>query len=158
MDFSEWMEGFGSGFGLDGFAPNKDGVYRVDIDGMEISFAELADPSRVLMWAKVCEPPEKGQELLYRVMLEAMFMGQATGGGGFSVDTESGGVFLQRTDPLATFSLEAFNATLERFVNILEQWRSVVADFEPVAGVIEAARREADEETRRMGSGGFMQV
>lgn len=158
MEFAELMEGFAAGFKLEGLSPNRDGVYRVDIDGMEVSFAELVEPSRILMRAKVCEPPEKGRELLYRVMLESMFMGQATGGGGFSVDVESGCIFLQRTDPLATVSLETFNATLERFVNILEQWRSVVADFESVAEEMETTRQEAADEARRMEAGGFMQV
>lgn len=158
MEFTELMKGFGSSFGLDDFKPAEDGSWNVAIRGAQVAFTELADPARLRMRARVCELPAEGRETLLRTMLESMFMGHATGGASFSVDEGSDDVYLQRTDLLATLDLGAFEASLERFANVLAQWRGIVARFEPVAGEREASERSAAQEMRRTESAGFLRI
>ena len=118
MELKEIMTAFAAEIGLTDLAPDEDGVYHLSIDDMTVSFAE--DEGRLLTWAEVCEPPPEGQDRLNRVLLEAMFMGRATGGAVFSIDHESGKVFLHRHDSLAGMELDGFRVMLEGFVNTLE--------------------------------------
>ena len=157
MEFSELMRVFGDEFGLSDFKPSKAGQWNVVIDGMRIAFAEMADPARARMQAPLCPLPAQGREVFLQVLMDAMFMGHATGGASFFVD-EKDQVFLQRTDPLPMLDYEAFKRTLERFVNVLEQWRDVVAEFDAVAGDLEKSEQDAADEVRRMNADGFLKV
>ena len=156
MELKEIMTAFAAEIGLTDLAPDEDGVYHLSIDDMTVSFAE--DEGRLLTWAEVCEPPPEGQDRLNRVLLEAMFMGRATGGAVFSIDHESGKVFLHRHDSLAGMELDGFRVMLEGFVNTLESWTHTITDFRAVAPEIAEAQRSSAEEARLMGLGGFMQV
>ena len=158
MDFRELMEGLGEDFGLKGFKPGEDGTWKVEVDDMPISFVELADPPRVRMTAPVCDLPEKGAGAFSQVLLEAMFMGRATGGAHFFVENGENTVFLQRTDPLPALDLDGFKAVLERFVNILEQWRRLGSEFRASGVDLEKARQAAAEEAHQMSADGFMRV
>lgn len=131
MEFLGLMEAFGMDVGIGALEPDFDRVCRVDIDGMRVSFLEMPQSGQLVTWAAVCEPPPEGREQLYQMLMEAMFMGRETGGGAFSVDAETGSVYLHRFDALQTMDLDSFKAMLEKFANVLENWRRRVADFRP---------------------------
>ena len=156
MELKEIMAAFAAEIGLTDLAPDEDGAYHLGIDDMTVSFAE--DGGRLLTWAVLGDPPPEGKDLLNNVLLEAMFMGRATGGAVFSIEHESGRVFLHRHDSLAGMELDGFKATLEGFVNALEAWTHTIADFRAVAPEVEQAEQTNAEEARMMGLGGFMQV
>ena len=160
MEFTELMKGFATKVGMTGLQLAEDGVCRVEIDGMAISFVEVPETRQLVTWAEVGEPPPEGRERLYRVLMESMYMGKATGGSTFSIDSESGLVYLFRLDPLPLLDLDTFMLMLEKFVNVLEEWRKIVADYREVASDLEKTAAEADEQVRQMGMGanGFMQV
>lgn len=157
MEFSDLMKEFGAKVGISDLAPDDENICRVDIDGMSIAFFGFAEADSVVTWAEVSEPPPEGEAMLYRVLMESMFMGQGTGGSAFSVEPSTGKIYLHRLDPLKILDLESFCQMLEKFVNTLEQWRKMIVDFRPVA----AAVKESDAETSRLaalGGDGFMQV
>lgn len=156
MDFSELMQQFGAKIGLEGLVPDGDNTCRIDIDGMSVSFMGHLESDTVVTWAEVSEPPPEGVTLLFRVLMEAMFMGQGTGGAAFSVEPESGKIYLHRVDPLAVMDVDAFCTMLEKFVNVLEQWRKIIADFRPVAAEVEKSGSLPDDAPAF--GGGFMQV
>lgn len=160
MELKELMEGLAAACGITGVAEDNDGMYRLGIDDMEVSFTSIAESAQLVVWAEVCEMPPEGRERLYRVMMESMFMGQATGGAAFSIDPESGKVYLQRIEFLSALDVESFTTLLEKFVNVLEQWRAIISDFRPVAKEMDRKAAEETETDRRlgMGLGGFMQV
>lgn len=160
MDLDEIMAAFAAESGIKGLSADEDGTYSLSIDDMSVSFMEIPETGRLATLAKVCDLPSEGRESLYRVMMEAMFMGRATGGAMFSVEPEGDAVFLQRVDPLAVMDPDGFKAMLEQFVNVLEEWRKLVVDFREVAPKLESVRQETQEETREfgLGTGGFMQV
>ena len=157
MEFSDLMKEFGAKVGIPDFVPDAENVCRVDIDGMSIAFLGSADGDTLVTWAEVSDPPPEGVSMLYRVLMESMFMGRGTGGSSFSVESESGKIFLHRVDPLKILDLDSFSQMLEKFVNTLELWRKMIADFRPVAEAVKEANAEA-EQVNGFGMNGFMQV
>ena len=151
------MRQFGAKVGIGDFEPDETNVCRLDIDDMLISFAEDPETAAVVTRAEICESPSHGAGMLYRLLMESMFMGQGTMGASFSIEPESGKIYLYRVDPTATLDPDSFSAILEKFVNMLEQWRKTLAGFMPVI----AAVKEADDSARSSAAfrgDGFMQV
>ena len=158
MEFKELMVEFAKAARVDRIDPDDDGCYRFEIDGMVVTFSEVLESDELLTWAEAGELPPEGRETLYRTLLEALYMGRATGGSVLSVDPESGMVCLHRGDPLAAMDFERFKATLQKFVNVLEFWRRTLADFRPAAREqAETAQTELDVE-REVSLGNFMRV
>ena len=153
MDLKEIMAAFAAEMGLEALAPDANGLFHIAVDEMTVSFAELADAGRLVTLAEVCEPPPEAQSRLYRMLMEAMHMGSATDGAMFSVAPDGETIFLQRFDALAALDYEGFKAMLEKFVNVLEEWRQVVAAFRGVEPAINDAKEEEDAERRRFGLG-----
>ena len=160
MELNELMEGLAAACGVKGVMPDAGGAYHLAIDEMNVSFMSIAESGQLVIWGEVAEPPPEGRELLYQVLMESMFMGRATGGAAFSIDAGSGKIFLQRMEALSALDVELFTKMLEKFVNVLEEWRKIVADFRPAAQ--EMARKAADDAAADrqggMGMNGFMQV
>lgn len=157
MDIGEIMETFGRERGIGGLVPDEDGTYALDIDGMSVAFAEV-EGDRLVTWSEVCEPQPEGREHLFRALLEGMFMGEGTGGASFSVERGSGKVCLHRIDALGALDLPSFKGMLEKFVNVLEEWRRLVADFQPVFREVEKGATAAHDELRDANRGGFIRV
>ena len=158
MELKKLIDGFGAANGIIGLRPDEDGVYSMSVDDMVVSVMEVAEGGRLVIWSVVGELPPEGRERLYRVMLEAMFAGQATGGCVFSIAPETGTVVLQRSEFLAAIDDTVFAGLLETFVNALEDWRKFVAGFRDATPELEAAQRQGDDELRRLGLGmdGFL--
>lgn len=158
MEYGELMADFVGKLGLDGAEPDAEGAWHFEFDGMSVSFLEVAETGELLTWADVGEPPPEGRERLYRTLLGAMFMGEGTLGASFSIARDDGRICLHRVDLLAGLDFDRFMANLERFVNVLEEWRGILADFREVAP---EQAREAEleaEQSRVFGLGGFLQA
>ena len=164
MDYAELMADFVAKLNVEGAEPDADGVYHFEIDGMPVSMMEVAELQQLVVWGDLGDlPPAGNRERLYRTMMEAMFMGEGTGGSSFSIDRGSGRVFLQRFLSLVALDPDGFMAQIERFVNVLEEWRKLIADFrelspEPERAGAAPAASPAEEPGVGFGLGGFMQV
>lgn len=158
MEFTELMQGFAAKVGIDGLPMTEDGVCRVEIDGMAISFLEVPETRQLVTWAEVGELPPEGREKLFRVLLESMYMGKATGGATFCIDPETETLNIFRSDPLPLLDLETFSAMLEKFANVLGGWRKIVADYREVASKLEKVAAADEESLRQLRMSGFMQV
>ena len=158
MEYSELMQDFIRRLNVADARADADGAYHFVIDDMPISFMEVADRRELVVWGEVGELPPGNCARLYRTMLEAMFMGEGTLGNAFSIDRESGRVCLQRIVPLAVLDPAGFRELVERFANVLEEWRKLVADFREVAPELERAEPMREGETGNFGLGGFMRV
>ena len=71
----------------------------------------------------------------------------------FSVAPDGEMIFLQRFDALAALDYDGFKAMLEKFVNVLEEWRQAVAAFRNIEPAINDAKEENDAELRQLGLG-----
>ena len=156
MEIDELMREFAVASGIDDVRSDGEGAYHFDIDGMSVSFAAVPETGDMITWADVAEPPPEGRERIYHSLLEAMFMGEGSGGATFSVARDTGRICLHRIDPLATLDFDRFRAMLERFVNVLETWRKLIADFREVAPDLD---RASESEARSgLGLDGCMRV
>ena len=160
MGLKEIMEAFAAEAGLQGVAADGDGAYALSIDEMVVSFAEDREAGRLVTFAEVGAPPAEGRERFYRLLLEAMYRGEATGGATFSVPPDSDLICLQRFDSLESMDLVGFKAMLESFVNVLEDWRKALADFRDVFPALNGVKEREADEVRQVGLGteGFLQV
>lgn len=129
MAFDELMNEAGRKLGVE--LVTHDGMTRLTIDGMEVSVSEIAALDSVVLNGVIGEPPPQGLAPLYRAMLEANFDFAGTAGATLSVNPEDGTLTLARLAPLACLDADAFLSVLEGFVNVLEAWRKIVADYRP---------------------------
>ena len=152
MELNDIIGAFAAEVGAAGVVPDDAGAYHLDIDEMTVSFAQAG--GSIVTWAEVGETPPEGRERLYRTLMESSLLGKATTGASFAIDSDSGRIFLQRFDALAAMTLDGFNAMLESFVNVLEEWRDIIAGFrEPASG-----QEQEAEGIRELDRGGFMRV
>lgn len=158
MDFKVLMAAFGSGIGISDLCPDENGVCNLAFDGMDVSFTSVKEIGRLVVWAEVGEIPSEGGDRLCRTMMEAMFMGQCTAGASFSVNAETGRIYLQRIEPLRGIDLAEFRRLVEKFLNTLAQWRKLVAEYRPIAAEIHRAQELEKGEAAAFRANGFMQV
>ena len=151
MTFDELIRDFSGQIGVE-LTP-RDGMVALDIDGMSVLVQELHELDAVVVLGEIGEPPPQGLEELLSSMLNANHLFAGTGGGTLSRDPESGKFFLCRWKPLALADAASFSAMMDRFLNVLETWRKLVADYRPVA-----ASAAAETEQPVFGQDGFMQI
>ena len=133
MRIDEIMTAFGAQFGLPDLAPDRDGAYHIDIDGMAVSVMEVVESGQTVIWARVGELPSEGQGAFCRMLLEAMAPSGEADGAVFSIQTDPNVIFLHRVEGLGAFDFDSFMSALSKFVDLLEKWRSRLADFRPEA-------------------------
>lgn len=158
MSLEELMEKFAEDFGVENVADDGRGVWSLDVDGMIVSFAEQKATGEMLVLADVGEVPQEGRERLYRTLLEASFLGEGTAGAVLSVKPGSDSVCLHRIVTLAEMDVERFRTMLESFVNVLESWRKLIADFGKVADDQAKSARQDWENDRKCKEDGFLRV
>ena len=118
-----------------------DGAAALDIDGIIVTI--VARGELLNFSAEIGEPPADGAALFANLLLEA------------NTQPDPGPYVIARRIPLSQVDDEAFDATLEAFVNNAETWRRLLVDFRPAA---KAAAENAAAESQSLGSSGFMPV
>ena len=149
MTFEELMVEAGRRLGLDMVV--HEGATQLTVDGMDVSILEMPTLESVVLNAVVGDPPPQGREALYRAMLEANSTFAGTAGATLSVNPDGGALVLTRLTPLALLDADRFLSLLESFVNVLETWRKIVADYRPDES------RPAADDAPGLGAG-FLQV
>ena len=152
MKLDALMREFAEEAGQSLFVTDENGVFNIEIDDMPVALAE-SDDGHIVVQAPVGEPPPDvlaGRERLYRVLLESMFGGKESGGAVFSIEQDSGMVYLHRVEHGLALDYVGFKAFLESFVNVLAEWRRLLTDFRPVAEQMEQDNREAPEAPHNM--------
>ena len=112
----------------------QDGGCTLDIDGMSVTIQEIDELSSISTMAEIGEPPPQGLEKLFESMLAANHLFAGTGGSTISFDGEKRRFYLCRVDRAELMDFEAFQSMLEKFVNVLETWRKMLADYRPEEG------------------------
>lgn len=154
MEYRALLTELASGLGISSLSFADDGVVRIRADEVTVSFMEVPDRRALLMWSEVATPPPENLTQLYRLLLEAMFMGRATQGASFSI--EDNAVYLHRMDELVNLDSQELAKILEAFINLVEQWRKVIEAFR--ADNSEPAVELASAEQPGFDLRGFMQV
>lgn len=147
MDFPELISDFATRHGVEGLAA-EDGAAAIDVDGIAVLLASAG--GELLASAEIGDPPPDGAAAFADLLLEANLDSDAV----FAKSKESGRYVLTRRIALAGLDGEAFDASLESFVNRAEAWRRLLADYRPAAAAAEAA----EDTAAAVGAGSFLQV
>lgn len=148
MDFPELISDFATRHGVEGLAA-EDGAAAIDVDGIAVLLASAG--GELLASAEIGDPPPDGAAAFADLLLEANLDSDAV----FAKSKESGRYVLTRRIALAGLDGEAFDASLESFVNRAEAWRRLLADYRPAAT---AAAEAAEDTAAAVGTGSFLQV
>jgi len=144
--------------GLD-LAFDETKTLALEVDGMAMSILDLSESGALALTGLVGRPPpEDDLAPLYRSLLEANYTFSGAAGSTLSVNPESGDIELCRALPLAALDGESFFAEVERFVNMLETWGKIVADYRAAREAAGDATEAASFEPPPFGGSGFMQV
>lgn len=150
MDFEDLIKGLGARLGIE-LSSNSDGTCVLSVDDMTVILQNIPEVFSTGFCGEIGEPPPQGQLALQTAMLEANHFFRGTGGATISRDSENGKYYLCRVFDSRVTDIDAFVDSLEKFVNTLEAWRQLLADYrpeeEPVSG-----------EPAGSSLGGFMQV
>lgn len=129
--FDDILKAFGEKIGVADLSPDEDGVYRLELDGCPVTFAEIAESNQIAVWTRIGDLPSEGLELFYRQVMAAMSPTGDADGSVLSIDPESNVLCLHRTVDLGTLDLVSFVADLEKFADVLDRWKTRLADFRP---------------------------
>ena len=160
MELKELMGSFAAGVGLGEAEPDDAGGYTLVIDDMTVSFLELSETQELMTVSRVGELPDEGAEHVYRLLMEAMFRDDGSGGAIFSLEPGSKRIWVHRRDSLATMDDSGFRSMLERFVNGMEEWRRLVGGLSDLAPKLAEAKESVGLEDRAlsMSANGFIRI
>lgn len=146
MEFRNLITKFAERLGIHDLAFDEDGVVRLAADEMTLAFMEMPEHRSLLIWSNVATPSSEHLEDLYKVLLEASFMGRGTHGGTFSL--ENGTVYLHRTDALVNLDVEALTKIVEDFLGLVGTYRQIIEAYH-----VPAVAKPAAEEHEIPGGG-----
>lgn len=124
MHLSDAISELGRHVGLPDLALNDSGLGRVVFDEFLTVDLESREDGRALHLSSSMKTLDLQQnhEAFLEGLLQANFLGTATGGAHFSLAPEGGEVVFERTLDLETLDFTEFVQAVESFVNHLEGW------------------------------------
>ena len=147
MEFNELIADFAKRHSVENLAA-EEGTAALDIDGIVTTLVESGEEMTIS--AEIGEAPAEGKAAFADLLLAANLESPAF----FAKTQESDQYVLVQRLQLAGIDGEAFDLTLEDFVNRVETWRKLIVDYRPVAEA--AAEQESQDVSFSLP--GFMQV
>ena len=158
MMFREIMDEFAAKIGLkERIEIDEDGFCSFGVDGATVAIQGMDELELLSLSAAVGAPPPERLEQLYLKLLEANYNFRGTDGATLSVDPQTGVVHLCQYAPYAALDADRTVALVSKFIDMLLDWRTRVADFR-------AEEQKEKSETGRKdvmtlaAAEGFMQV
>jgi hypothetical protein len=155
MEFDQIIRGFSQEFGIEGLEPDDEGSVRLDIDGMTVEVLHDAAAGRIMLCAEIGEPPPEGSDRFAAVLLRANFLFQGTDGATMAQNPETKNYALILPLELAALDVSGFSERLGKFVDGIERWRQMLADFRDAD---DAAEEEGASGIPPLAQSGFMAV
>ncbi len=152
MDIQELATIFQTKFNVEGLEI-KDGACALKIDEHDVDFAETADGSAIVVTGFLGETPSERPEVFLGMLLAANVDMMGSDALAFAQRPGDGGIVLAWR-AASSLDADAFCKGLEEFVNTIERWEKVIADYRPAA----AAAEELDAAPPPPSSPGFMLV
>ena len=145
MTFEELIAAFAATYGIEGLEAGN-GTATLDVDGMEVSILYDGPANTVTLCGEIGEPPATAEGRFGEVMLQANFLFGGTEGATLAQDPETRAFAIVRALELPGLDPDAFSEAVERFVNQLERWKRLLADFRPI--MLQEAQPAETEESR----------
>ena len=148
MEFNELIDAFAKRHEVENLVA-VDGAAALDIDGIIVTI--VAKDEVLNFSAEIGDPPADGVATFANLLLEA----NVQSGAFFAKAPDPGPYIAVRRLQLSLVDDDSFDSMLEAFVNQVETWRRLLADFRPVA---KAAAERKSGEGPSFGSSDFLQV
>ena len=148
MDFNEIIANFAAKYKVENLVA-IDGAAALDIDGSIVTI--VAKNEELNFSAEIGDPPAEGAATFANLLLEANMQSGAF----FAKAPDPGPYIAVRRLQLSLVDDESFESALESFVNQVETWRRLLADYRPIA---KASTERAKEEQPPFGMSGFMKA
>ena len=155
MEFDQIISGFSQEFGIEGLAPDDEGTVRLDIDGMTVEVLHDAAEGRIMLCADIGEPPPEGGDRFAAILLRANFLFQGTDGATMAQNPETKKYSVIHPLALDPLDVSGFSERLGKFVDGIERWRQMLADFRDAD---DAAEEEGASGIPPLAQSGFMAV
>ncbi|MBP5671028.1 MAG: type III secretion system chaperone [Victivallales bacterium] len=153
MEINDILKSFSEKIDIE-IVPSDDGVYMFDVDGIIVTFHVLQEIDTIILTGDIGEPPPERLENLYKTMLEAQYLFKSTFGATISLNSENNHFYLCKALPQKILDGDSLYAETEQFVNTLELWVKLVANYRDAVSKGEVT----DEATPELGSNGFIRV
>lgn len=139
MDYTELVSAFAERHGIAGCDAGGGKAVTLQVDEMSVTLLHDEAEARLLICGEIGEPPADGAAEFAAMMLKANF---SVPDAVFAQNPETGVYALVCPKPLAAMDVDALDAVFEAFVNRLETWRAMLADFR-----VAAAEKPGEAET-----------
>jgi hypothetical protein len=110
------------------------GCCVLSFDEIVVNLEADGESHRLFIYADLGEAPDGLPEALYRQILEANLLWKGTGGATLSLDGQARRFVVAHGMPADRISEADFLTTIERFVDIAENWRQRIATAGAQAG------------------------
>ena len=121
---------FGASIGIPDLRPDAEQRCNLMFDDVAVSFELGGGDESLYIYALLGDVPETGAEAAYADLLGANYSFGGTGGSTLSVDPQTGGIVLIREERLEALRLPTFEAVVQDFVNVAEQWMNRIRSGE----------------------------
>ena len=113
---------FGASIGIPDLRPDAEQQCNLMFDDVAVSFELGVGDESLYIYSLLGDVPETGAEAAYADLLGANYSFGGTGGSTLSVDPQTGNIVLIREERLEALRLPTFEAVVQDFVNVAEQW------------------------------------
>lgn len=124
----ELIKAFAKNLGLE-LELDDSGSCTFSSDDFTITFTDLRGLESIALTADIGLPPPEKLENLYKFMLEANYLFNATSGATLAINAGSGHVALCSIFTYRGADADVFAHAVERFVNTCESWSKIVAQY-----------------------------
>lgn len=114
----------GQSLNMADMAVGEDGYVGLVVDDHEIHIQYDADEDDVILFTRLQEADPDRRDAVYALLLGANLLWQGTRGATFSIDFNTGRIFLADRRALVKLGLDVVSEWIEGFVNVAVYWRS----------------------------------
>ena len=118
---------FGALIGIPDLQPDEQHRCNMMFDDVAVSFELAAGDENLYIFSLLGTVPRDDAEAAYATLLRANYAFEGTGGSTLSVDPNTGGVVLIRSERLDTLRLPTFELVVQDFVNVAEEWMNRIS-------------------------------
>lgn len=113
----------GQSLNLSDMVAGDDGYVGLVVDGHEIHIQYDGQDSVVILFTRLQEADPDRREGIYTLLLGANLFWQGTRGATFSIDFDTGRIFLADRRALDSLDVDAASAWIEAFADVAGYWR-----------------------------------
>lgn len=128
ISFQALIAELGQSLNMADMAAGEDGYVGLVVDDHEIHIQYDPDEDTVVLFTRLQEADPDHRDPIYALLLGANLFWQGTRGATFSIDFDTGRIFLADRRALGTLRLDALSTWIEAFANVAAHWRDRIDD------------------------------